>query len=437
MTEVLRSTRSLCPECFAEVPGSLVARGDEVVLEASCEAHGPWSTVVWAGEPSFASWCGDDPIPAARHTCTAVVEVTRGCDLGCPVCFAESPVGRRNGDPSQAELAARFLRLFSTEGEVNIQLSGGEPTTREDLPDIVASACSAGFSFVQLNTNGLRLGAEDGYAEALRAAGLSSVFLQFDGLSDETYRVLRGRPLLAEKLRAVDRCAEAGLAVVLVPTVMPGLNDRELGDLVRFAASWPGVVRGLHMQPISYFGRYPGKGPVGSRHLTLPEVLRMLEAQTGGAVRVEHFSPSCCEHVRCSFRARYWVRNEGVLEPLRTSPCCCGSEPSVRLTAEEVPRRAVAATSRQWGRGKRVGDEDTSAGWGTREDGLSRFLADAERILSISGMLFQDAWSIDMERVERCCVQVVTEPGERAPSGLVPFCLWNLTSASGERLYPR
>ncbi len=144
------------------------------------------------------------------------------------------------------------------DGAVNIQLSGGEPTTRDDLPEIVAAACGAGFTFVQLNTNGLRLATEEGYAETLRAAGLASVFLQFDGLSDATYRVLRGRPLLAEKIRAVERCAEAGLAVVLVPTVVPGVNDAELGALVDFAASWPGVVRGLHLQPISYFGRYPG-----------------------------------------------------------------------------------------------------------------------------------------------------------------------------------
>jgi uncharacterized radical SAM superfamily Fe-S cluster-containing enzyme len=65
-------------------------------------------------------------------------------------------------------------------------------------------------------------------------------------------------------------------------------------------------------------------------------------------------------------------------------------------------------------------------------DELARFLDDAGRILAISGMVFQDAWSLDWERVDRCCVQVVTPD-----DGLVPFCLWNLTSAAGRRLYPR
>ena len=321
---------------------------------------------------------------------------------------------------------------------------------------------AAGFTFVQLNTNGLRLAAEDGYAEALRAAGLASVFLQFDGVSDDTYRTLRGRPLLAQKVRAVERCAEAGLAVVLVPTVAPGVNDCELGGLVRFAASWPGVVRGLHLQPMSYFGRYPRTTPpaAGRPRLTLPELLRAREDQTGGEVRAEHFSPSCCEHVRCSFRARYWVRDGGVLEPLVSAAGCCGLEsapapaPSPASTesraAGDASRRAVAATSRQWSRREpeacgcgSAGDAGSARLAGAAAeaapapDDLSRFLDEAGRILAISGMLFQDAWSIDMERIDRCCVQVVTAAGERAPEGLVPFCLWNLTSESGERLYPR
>jgi uncharacterized radical SAM superfamily Fe-S cluster-containing enzyme len=473
--DVIRATESLCPVCLTRAPARLLSEGGRVMLEGRCAAHGEWRTVVWSGPPSFESWCGPEPIPAARQTCTAVFEVTQRCDLGCPVCFAEASAGSgAAADPTVDEIAGRLRGLFAAEGEVNLQLSGGEPTTRDDLPEIVAAARGAGFTFVQLNTNGLRLAAEDGYAESLRAVGLASVFLQFDGVSDDTYRALRGRPLLAQKVRAVERCAEAGLAVVLVPTVAPGVNDGELGGLVRFAASWPGVVRGLHLQPMSYFGRYPGAAlpgapPRGRPRLTLPELLRALEDQTGGEVLAEHFSPSCCEHVRCSFRARYWVRDGGVLEPLRSAGGCCGSE-SASQTASALPaaappcgappcgpppaagdvsRRAVAATSRQWSRrepepcgcgGAQDACSAPSAGAAASapaQDDLSRFLDDAGRILAISGMLFQDAWSIDMERIDRCCVQVVTAVGERAPEGLVPFCLWNLTSASGERLHPR
>jgi uncharacterized radical SAM superfamily Fe-S cluster-containing enzyme len=415
MAEVVRLTESLCPVCLEQVPARLVADGEDVTLEGRCVGHGAWRTVIWSGPPSFESWCGPDPVPAARQTCTVVLEVTHRCDLGCRYCFAESSPGATAADPSLAELTGRLSRLFAAEGAVNLQLSGGEPTIRADLPDLVAAANAAGFTFVQLNTNGLRLAAEQGYAERLREAGLASVFLQFDGVTDAPYRALRGRPLLAEKMRAVEKCAEAGLATVLVPTVVKGVNDHELGALVRFSASWAGVVRGLHLQPVSYFGRYPA---TGQSRITLPEVLRALEAQTGGQVRSTDFAPSCCEHPRCSFRARYWVREEGRLEAVRSGPCGCSP------TSGEAPRRAVAATSRQWSRGNSAARRD-----GTEpRDGLDRFLDEADRILAISGMLFQDAWNIDMERVRRCCVHVA------GPDGPVPFCLWNITSESGRRL---
>ena len=418
-----------------------------MVLEGRCPSHGTWWTPIWSGPPSFESW-GDGGCPTEvgralpaegapnlaaaecpgacglcahhqQHTCTAVVEVTQKCDLHCPFCFAESAPDAPQADPSVEQLAEMLRQLFADQGPVNVQLSGGEPTMREDLAEIIAAARAAGFTFVQLNTNGLRLASDPGYADELRSAGLASVFLQFDGLTDKTYEALRGRPLAAQKLQALERCAQAGLAVVLVPTVVPGINDHEIGSLVRFAAQWPGTVRGLHFQPVSYFGRYTAGD---RRRLTLPEVLRALEEQSDGDVRAGDFAPSCCEHVRCSFGARYWIRDEGRLELVRSASSCCPPEPG------SAAGRAIAATSRQWSR--RPGGETGEPA--RPPDELDRFLDDTDRILRISGMLFQDAWSVDLERVRRCCVHVVVPD-----RGLVPFCLWNLTSASGRRLYPR
>jgi len=364
------------------------------------------------------------------------LEVTRRCDLGCAVCFAEAKAAvddesyAGGPDPTLDEMKGLLQGLFQDQGKVNLQLSGGEPTMRPDLPDIVRAAREVGFDFVQLNTNGLRLGSEDGYAAELREAGLASVFLQFDGVRDSVYRALRGRPLVAEKMAALERCAKAGLAVVLVPTVVPGVNDQEMGALVRLAAKWPGVVRGVHLQPISYFGRFAS---TERPRLTLPEILRLLEDQTDGALRAGDFAPSCCEHVRCSFRARYWVRDGGTLELVRSESSCCQPVP------EGASRRAVSATSRQWSRrptaqtrAEHGGAKDERAEHGGTKDGFDRMLDDVDNILCVSGMAFQDAWNIDLERVRRCCVHVLVP--ER---GLVPFCLWNLTSATGTRLYPR
>jgi uncharacterized radical SAM superfamily Fe-S cluster-containing enzyme len=490
-----RPTESLCPVCLATVPAALVGAGDDVVLEGRCPDHGAWKTLIWSGPPSWESWCGEPAktgggnggctappeaaetagccgAPAARpevakccepaapakpaqptttrcpgecglcaqhqqRTCTAVVEVTRRCDLGCPVCFAESTPDGGEPDPAPELLLEALDRLFAAQGAVNLQFSGGEPTLRADLPALISDAHALGFTFVQLNTNGLRLASDTGYAEELADAGLDSVFLQFDGLSDDTYRALRGRPLVAQKLQALENCARAGLAVVLVPTVVPGVNEHELGALVDLAAEWPGAVRGLHLQPVSYFGRY---SPGERRRLTLPEVLRFLEEQTGGKVHASDFAPSSCEHTRCSFRARYWVREGGGLEPFNAPQPCCTPEPT------EAARRAIAATSRQWARRRQgASGEVSTPGPGSAPgetpgpgadsesgDGLGRFLTEMDKTLTVSGMMFQDAWNLDLERVRRCCVHVVVP--ER---GLVPFCLWNLTSASDQRLYPR
>lgn len=467
MSNFNRPTESLCPICLAPVPATLAGAGNDVVLEGCCPDHGVWKALVWSGPPSWESWCGEPAAPAeccapakpaqptttrcpgecglcAQHqqrTCTAVVEVTRRCDLGCPVCFAEStPDDGGKPDPAPALLLEALDRLFAAQGAVNLQFSGGEPTLRTDLPTLISDTRALGFTFLQLNTNGLRLASDTGYAGELMDAGLDSVFLQFDGLSDDTYRALRGRPLVAQKLQALENCARAGLAVVLVPTVVPGVNDHELGALVDLAAEWPGAVRGLHLQPVSYFGRY---SPGMKHRLTLPEVLRLLEEQSGGKVHASDFAPSSCEHTRCSFRARYWVREGGRLEPFNAPQPCCTPEPA------EAARRAIAATSRQWARRRqRASGEVSAPGLGPAPpapegalescadlesgDGLGRFLAEMDKTLTVSGMVFQDAWNLDMERVRRCCVHVVVP--ER---GLVPFCLWNLTSASGQRLYPR
>ncbi len=440
MAETATSTESLCPVCLAVVPATRSRSGQDVVLSGSCPEHGPWGTTVWRGSPTVEEWTArcDDPLgatcdcsPGASSssitgcapavTCTAVVEATRRCNLRCPVCFAESSSTTREPDPPMDEVESLLRDLHDSSGPVNVQLSGGEPTVRADLPSLVARAARIGFPLLQLNSNGILLADDPDLARRLAEAGLDSVFMQFDGLSDDSSRTIRGRPLLEMKRRAIERCADAGLSVVLVPTVIPGVNDDELGAILRFAAEWSPSVRGVHFQPVTYVGRHLRAGAKGLRRLTLPETLALLEAQSAGQVRAEHFRPSPCEHALCSFRARYWVNPVGRLTVVGRA-----AEAPGRSDHRESPaRRAVRATSRQWG-------SLPARPAGKPQDDLDRFLHEADRILTISGMLFQDAWSIDLRRVERCCVHAVV-PGR----GRVPFCLWNLTAADGKRLYPR
>jgi 7,8-dihydro-6-hydroxymethylpterin dimethyltransferase len=138
-----------------------------------------------------------------------------------------------------------------------VQLSGGEPTVRDDLPEIIRHARQAGCAHIQLNTNGIRLGQDREYAGSLAEAGLSFVFLQFDGMDDEVYRILRGKPLLDIKKKAITHCGESGIGVTLVPTLVPEVNIRQIGAIIDYGISLSPWVRGVHFQPVSFFGRIP------------------------------------------------------------------------------------------------------------------------------------------------------------------------------------
>ncbi len=147
-----------------------------------------------------------------------------------------------------------------------------------------------GFSFFQVNTNGLRLARDPAFLEKLKEAGLSTVYLQFDGVRDEIYEQLRGRRLFARKEQAIERCARQGLGVVLVPTLVPGINTDDIGEIIRLALGYAPAVRGVHFQPVSYFGRYP-QPPTDANRITIPEVMRAIEEQTAGQVGRECFRP--------------------------------------------------------------------------------------------------------------------------------------------------
>ncbi|NLW80123.1 MAG: radical SAM protein [Desulfovibrionales bacterium] len=445
---------SVCPECLGRVEAELVEDGDVVRMVKRCPEHGGFSAVVWRGEPAFSSWvrpkipfgggpreavgkgCPYDCGLCARHaqrTCTALVEITSRCNLGCPVCFADS--GGPGTEPQREVLARMFDQVMARTGGCNLQLSGGEPTVREDLPQIVAMAKRAGFAFVQLNTNGLRLAEDPGLVEALASAGLSSVFLQFDGVRDAVYRALRGRDLLEVKGRAVDNAAAAGLGIVLVPTVARGVNTDQLWDIVLYGLARQPFIRGVHFQPMSYFGRYPAD--FIPDHVTLPELMTGLAQQSGGMVKVSDFLPPGCEHALCSFSGKYMTREDGSFVRLGNVVCDCTPRP-----AEAGALKSINVTARQWSAPATPGPPSPPSPFqGPGADGpipptpqdndLDRFLARARtHTFTISAMAFQDAWSLNLDRLQGCCIHVAQPNGR-----LVPFCAFNLTSRHGRSLY--
>jgi tetraether lipid synthase len=442
----LAATQSVCPECLRTIPAVRLAKQEEIVLRKECPEHGRFESVIWRGRPDYVSW--QRPKTPARpacpqvgsrqgcprdcglcsehrqHTCTALIEVTRRCDLRCTYCFADGGDGRLP-DPSLDDLGKSFEQLLRAGGPYNIQLSGGEPTLRDDLPEIAGLGRSLGFEFIQVNTNGRRLGRDPDYAGILKEAGVASVFLQFDGVEDTVYEKLRGQPLVEEKRRAVEHCSRHGLAVVLVPTLVPGVNDRQIGAIIDFGLQHSPTVRGVHFQPVSYFGRIPAPPDDGNR-LTIPEILREIEAQTGGRIKVENFKPPGCENAWCSFHGNFVFLEDGALLPwTRHVPCCT---PEAAAAGALKTRHFV---SRSWAPAPKGETDLQLEASGPSLGGWDRVLERARsHTFCISGMAFQDAWNLDLERLKDCCIHVVHPDGR-----LIPFCAYNLTDRQGRALY--
>ncbi len=455
---ILSETESVCPECLARVPAVRVARGENVYLKKACPTHGITQTIIWRGKPAFSSWvrakrpspptrpatevsrgcpfdcglCPDHRIPS----CCVLLEVTRRCDLSCSFCFA-SAGGAASGvfELDLGTIEARLRALMDRTGGANLQFSGGEPCVRDDLPEIAALARDIGFTFIQVNSNGVRLGRDLDFARRLKAAGVSTVFLQFDGTRDAIHERMRGRALQAHKERAIEHCGIAGLGVVLVPVVVPGVNADHLGEIVRFGLAHQPTVRGVHFQPVSYFGRYP-QDPTDADRITLPEIMAGLEAQTNGLVKIAHFQPAGAENALCSFNGNFVSMPDGSLrqlsQPKNASACCTPVGAPVELDLEPAGlamARARDFVAKAWS----APHETTIAANGPSFGEWDVFL---ERMRThqfcISGMAFQDAWTLDLDRLRDCHIHIAEDDG-----ACYPFCAYNLTDRHGRSLYRR
>jgi len=464
---VLGITESLCPVCLQRIRAERIVEGNTVFLHKNCHEHGEFKTVIWRGVDSYEEWgrgcraaarppvcnsavdrgcpfdCGLCP-DHRQHTCCVVLDVTERCNLACPVCFASAGSVEKR-DPSADEIVAWCRRLLELGGPFNLHLSGGEPTVRRDLPELIRRIRALGFTYIQLNTNGVRLAVDSDYAHELTEAGLTCVFLQFDGVSDSVYEVIRGRALLATKLKAIENCGRNELGVVLVPTLVPRINTGEIGAILRTAIHLAPAVRAVHFQPVSYFGRYPS-GRTNADRITFPEVIRQIEEQTDGLFKTSQFYPASGENPYCSFHGKFWLDAEKrvTAAPRPQVTSCCGSaaetqsSPSLvqlgmsKASDGEGARRAQRFVAQHWSYPATEEVATTAGSTGIDVSSFDQFLANKKTSFCVSGMAFQDAWNVDLERLRECFLHVLS-PEKK----LVPLCAYNLTGVTGQTLYRR
>lgn len=296
------------------MPAKIIAEGDNVFYLKRCRSHGVQKTLIaddlgyWKAQKDWLK-PGDRPLSVhtrtefgcpydcglcpdhEQHSCLAIIEVNDACNLTCPVCFADSSV-KRETHRSLATIERMLDALVAAEGEPDlVQLSGGEPTLHPQFFDILAAAKRRPIRHLMINTNGIRIAREDGFAERLAAfMPRFEVYLQFDSLRREALLNLRGADLTRVREQALAALDRAGISTTLVVTVKKGVNDDEIGDIIRHALTWR-CVRGVTIQPIQDAGRNDGFDPKSHR-IVLTELRRRVAE--GGVFALQDIIPLPC-----------------------------------------------------------------------------------------------------------------------------------------------
>jgi uncharacterized radical SAM superfamily Fe-S cluster-containing enzyme len=292
----LGQTTSLCETCLALVPAKILEEQGCVYYLKRCHEHGVQKTLV-STDAAYWKHCrdflkpGDVPLrfhtridkgcpydcglcpDHEQHSCLALIEVNEHCNLTCPTCFASSsPL--RTSQRSLAEVERMLDLLVDSEGQPDLlQISGGEPTLHPQILDILHAARRRPIRHVMLNTNGIRIAQDPDFVAALAEMKRAfEVYLQFDALSREALQTIRGADLRRVRERALDALDEAGISTTLVCVIRKGVNDREIGDVLRYAQS-RSCVRGVTFQPVQDAGRNDGFDPAKNR-IVLSEIRR-------------------------------------------------------------------------------------------------------------------------------------------------------------------
>ena len=271
-------TTSLCETCLRLVPTKIEIEGDDVYYLKRCPAHGVQKTLI-ATDAAYFKSCkdylkpGDLPLEFQsrtqygcpydcglcpdheQHSCLALIEVNEECNLTCPVCFAESSPARHT-QRSLAEIDAMLDALVKSEGQPDlVQISGGEPTIHPQILDILRLAKSKPIRHIMLNTNGIRIARDSDFVAALADLRPGfEVYLQFDSLRRDALENLRGADLRRVREEALANLERAGISTTLVCVVKKGINDSEIGEIIRYALNYS-CIRGVTFQPVQDAGR--------------------------------------------------------------------------------------------------------------------------------------------------------------------------------------
>ncbi|WIG61237.1 MAG: MoaA/NifB/PqqE family radical SAM protein [Ktedonobacterales bacterium] len=441
-------TNSLCPTCLKVIQAKVILQNNKVYLLKTCPEHGQMRTLVSSdaeyylsqgqynkpgtlpkhfqkkveqGCPLDCGLCTDHE----QHTCLALVEITEACNLRCPTCFADSDVGRF----SPLEEVERMLdTVVENEGYADVvQISGGEPTIHPQIFEILEMAKKKRIRALMLNTNGVRIAKDEEFVRNLSAFnGNFEVYLQFDGFRESTYLDIRGIDLREVKEKALANLTKFGIPVNLTATIKRGVNDDEIGEIVKFGIAQK-MVRGVTFQPITNVGRHDDFDPLD--RTTVPDVIHAIAEQTGGMFRKSDFVPLPC-HSDCISMTYAYVKGKKV-KPLpryldvKQFLDVVGN--SINFKVDDAREVIGSALTRLWSASMPLSTvnalRDFACCLPTAPQTLDQTEHGSvlyENMFRIVIIAFMDAWNFDVRSAKKCCVHNILPDGS-----IIPFCAYN------------
>lgn len=466
----LEKIKSVCPACYQEgrvqrIDAKIIEQDGKVWITKKCKEHGLFKDIYFGDFELYKKWMKykidgkdapdvktklfDYPVLYNKHKSQSILTnllITNRCDLRCSYCFMNAGASGVVYEPSLDQIRDLLIQARNERpmGSKAIQITGGEPTIRDDLFEIIRMSKEVGFSHVQVNTNGLKLADSAEYCKRLKDEKVNTIYMSFDGVTKET------NPWIEQNKKAIKNLRKINLKVVLVPVLIGDKNIHETGKIIRFAFDNMDIIRGVNFQPISFCGRVT-KLKDEKRDKQRVDYVRMLkeiEKEFDGDISRDDFYP--VPFVYPVSKLIEMLKGETQVE-FTAHPGCGGATylflkdgkplPITRFINVEGLLKFIDKESKIKGPFKRLRvassflrNVDKFVDYEKAPQGfdLKKILKDATiggsynslrgfhyKSLFVGSMWFQDAFNLNVDRLKRCVIHYTTL------DGIVPFCTYN------------
>jgi hypothetical protein len=471
MIKELEQTKSVCPACFQEgiikkIDATIIEENGKVYITKKCDKHGSFKDIFFSDAELYKKWMKfkvtgtdspdvktsvfDEPALYDMHKSQSVLTnllITNRCNLRCSYCFMNAGAAGYVYEPSLETLRQMMTEARNEKpmGSKAIQITGGEPTIREDLIDIVRIAREVGFTHIQVNTNGIKLAESVEYCKMLKDEKVNTVYMSFDGITKKS------NPWIDMNKKTIKNLREVNLKCVLVPVLIGDKNLHETGKIVRFALDNLDIVRGVNFQPISFCGRVTKikDEKREKQRVDYVSMMAAIEKEFNGKISRDDFYPvpfvypiskliemlkdetqvEFTAHPGCGGATYVFLDDKG--EPLPVTrfidveKMLAFVDKQAEMHGPMKKLRVAAAFLRNLN--KFVDKEKAPHGFdlvklvkdaaiGGSYDSLRGF---HYKSLFLGSMWFQDAFNLNVDRLQRCVIHYATE------EGIVPFCAYN------------